>query len=234
MSIALIEPPQALLRTTPGAEFVISDAAATNTAAVFDKKVEMTCIILCGGKSKRMGRPKEFLPLAGTTMLEQILDRANNLFAEVLLVTNKSDDFEHLSANIVKDIVAERGPLVGILSGLLVALHKEVFVLPSDMPLFDEIAIQHLLNYRQSINEHSGVQATIHANDEFNGSLPGIFNKSLIPALEEAVFSQRYSLPEFLATITHEVAFPTAVAPQGLPYHFDVNTPMDYIRLVHS
>lgn len=162
-------------------------------------------------------------------MLGHVLDRANNLFAEVLLVTNKSDDFEHLSANIVKDIVVDRGPLVAILSGLLVAQHEDVFVLPSDMPLFDEGAIRHLLNYRRS-----GVQATIHANDEFSGSLPGIFSKSLIPILEEAVFGQRYSLPEFLATITHEVAFPPAGGSDRLAVHFDVNTPMDYIRLVHS
>ncbi|MBS1995028.1 MAG: NTP transferase domain-containing protein, partial [Cyanobacteria bacterium SZAS LIN-2] len=33
----------------------------------------VTALVLCGGKSKRMGRPKAFLPYNGTTMINHIL-----------------------------------------------------------------------------------------------------------------------------------------------------------------
>lgn len=222
----------------------------------------MTCLILCGGKSKRMGRPKEFLPLAGTTMLEHILDRALNLFADVLLVTNKPEDYEHLSADIVKDIVPDRGPLAGILSGLLVAQYQDAFVLPCDMPLFTENQIRELAaQYWEasrgpayaiesfSLDRNTGargieqsvmlsgtndpVRAVIHSNVGNESYLPGVFSGSLIPAMEEMIFSQKYSLSEFLATITHRKAS-SAAGGSRLPAYFNVDTPMDYIRLVHS
>lgn len=199
----------------------------------------MTCLLLCGGKSKRMGRAKEFLPLAGSTMLEHILDRASNLFSEVLLVTNSPEDFEHLSANIVKDIVPDRGPLVGILSGLLIAQHEFAMVLPSDMPLFDEEAIADLLSVHASALASQNFSAaplaataTVYESENRSG-LPGILSSSLIHLMEESIFGQQYSLSEFLSKVEHKLAS-SPHRDARPPWNFDVNTPMDYIRLVHG
>src|SRR5947207_39916 len=78
----------------------------------------ITGLILCGGKSSRMGRPKAFLPFAGRTIVEHLLDTAQEMFNEVFLVANEPESFCHLSVDVVKDILPYRGPLGGILSGL--------------------------------------------------------------------------------------------------------------------
>lgn len=193
----------------------------------------MTCMILCGGKSKRMGRAKEFLPLAGSTMLEHVLDRAVSMFSEVLLVTNKPEDFDHLSASIVKDIVTDKGPLVGVLSGLLISEHEEALALPCDMPLFDEQAIYSLINQHQTHSSFdSSIKATVYKGVGHVGSIPAIFNRTLVPHLEEALFTNQYSLSEFIERLPHGDAEGASNA--RIAAHFDINTPMDYIRLVHG
>lgn len=190
-----------------------------------ETKIAMTCLILCGGQSKRMGRPKEFLPLNGKTMVETILDRAQATFSEVLLVTNKPDDFEHLSADLVKDIVPNRGPLVAILSGLLVSEFDDCLVMPADMPLFSEKSMEMIAL------AHRPENITLYAANGFDAKLPGVFNKNLIPALEDAIFNGRDSLDDFIKEQSPRHCDGDKFQRSGLPFHFDVNSLKDYSLL---
>src|SRR5437016_4144757 len=97
--------------------------------------VPVTALILCGGRSRRMGRPKAFLPFAGRTIIEHLVDICGQIFAETLLVSNEPDTVSHLPVDAVKDILPYRGPLGGILSGLLVAKNDHALVIACDMPL---------------------------------------------------------------------------------------------------
>ena len=65
----------------------------------------VTGLVLCGGRSRRMGRPKAFLPYEGTTMVESILSRMTELFSEVLIVANEPDAYEDFDVDVVKDIL---------------------------------------------------------------------------------------------------------------------------------
>ena len=66
-------------------------------------------------------RIKSFLPFAGQTMIEHLHSLCREIFAEILLVTNEPEAVSHLNVDVVKDILPYRGPLGGILSGLLVS-----------------------------------------------------------------------------------------------------------------
>src|SRR5687768_8399181 len=102
-------------------------ASYSNCTAMIDRMskevlpLPVTGLILCGGRSRRMGRPKAFLPYAGRTIIEHQLNIFREIFTEVFLVANEPDTYSHLSVDVVKDILPYRGPLGGILSGLLVA-----------------------------------------------------------------------------------------------------------------
>ncbi|MBI2810941.1 MAG: molybdenum cofactor guanylyltransferase [Candidatus Melainabacteria bacterium] len=104
----------------------------------------VTALVLCGGKSRRMGRPKAFLPFEGTTMVNHVLNQVRDLFAEVFIVANEPDNYEDLGVDVVKDILPYRGPLGGILSGLLVAKHEYTFVIACDMPFVDKRLIREM------------------------------------------------------------------------------------------
>ncbi len=76
-------------------------------------------VVLAGGKSKRMGFPKELLTINGKRVISRILDVLKSFFEEILIVTNDKELFrEFKEIKIVEDLVKGYGPLGGIYTGL--------------------------------------------------------------------------------------------------------------------
>lgn len=181
----------------------------------------MTGIILCGGQSKRMGRQKAFLPFAGSTLIEHSVDLMHDVFDEVLLVSNNPDEFEHISANLVRDIIPRRGPLVGILSGLLVAKHQHCFVMPCDMPLVDEELIRAMAARRQETD------LLVYSCDGNLEPLLAIYSRKLIEALEEVIFLGKDKAMDFVIAKRAQI-FPYENQNQPNYPHFNVDTPSQF------
>ena len=196
----------------------------------------LTGLILCGGKSRRMGRPKAFLPYNGTTMISHMLACAQEVFAEVLLVANEPELFADLGVDVVKDILPYRGPLGGILSGLLVAAHHHSFVLACDMPFVDP----NLLVEMSARRHGSDVLVLMH--DEGVEPLIGIYSKDCVKPLEESLFAGEPSLHDFVSGLNAEGFCYDPERGQSskdsFPAYFNIDTPQDYSRaitgIVHS
>lgn len=92
-------------------------------------------VVLCGGLSSRMGRPKAWLPwFGGRTLVEHVVDRLGEAVDEVVVVTSAALDLPPLPARIVRDREPERGPLAGIRDGLAAARAPMAFVTSTDAP----------------------------------------------------------------------------------------------------
>ncbi|MBZ0190017.1 MAG: molybdenum cofactor guanylyltransferase [Candidatus Obscuribacterales bacterium] len=188
--------------------------------------LDMTALILCGGRSRRMGRPKAFLPYEGSTVISHILDTVSSLFAEVLLISNEPESYEDLGVDVVKDILPYRGPMGGILSGLLVAGHEHVFVIACDMPLVDRALILELVKRR---HEHDVVVVSHCLGVE---PLLGVYSKNCIKPLEESLFSGSLSVKDLLFDLTTDTVRLDGEKGEELPPFFNINTPQDYSRLI--
>jgi molybdopterin-guanine dinucleotide biosynthesis protein A len=187
----------------------------------------MTGAILCGGKSVRMGRPKAFLPYGGRTLIEHRYQMLQEMFTEVVLVANEPDDYSHITLDVVKDIIPNRGPLVGILSALLVAENEHVFIIACDMPLVDK----HLIR-RMAMQAPAADVLVAHHEDGVEPLL-GIYSKRCIEPLEAAIFEGNLKVADFLGGISAKLFPVDAVGAGGrLPQHFNVNTPQDYSKLL--
>ena len=93
-----------------------------------------TCIILAGGKSSRMGFDKQFLKVDKRRLMYSIIERLEDEFVQIIIVTNKPEHYIGLSHVITKDILKEKGPLGGMHAGLKKAKSKYSFVIACDMP----------------------------------------------------------------------------------------------------
>ena len=190
----------------------------------------MTALILCGGKSTRMGRPKAFLPYRGTLMITHMIDLVRQLFSEVLLVTNEPELFDGLEIDTVKDIIPYRGPLGGILSGLLIASHHHSFVMACDMPFIDHKLISEMV--KKGLN--SDMLVLMH--EKGIEPLIGIYSKGCLKALEESLFSGQTSLSDFALGLNAKVFFCSELLSgrdKGvLPPYFDIDTPQDYTTAI--
>jgi molybdopterin-guanine dinucleotide biosynthesis protein A len=77
-------------------------------------------IVLCGGRSQRMGRPKAWLPFAGEVMLPRVVRLLGEAVAPVVVVAAPGQDVPSLPAGVevVRDEEKGRGPLQGLAAGL--------------------------------------------------------------------------------------------------------------------
>jgi molybdopterin-guanine dinucleotide biosynthesis protein A len=112
-----------------------SKTAAVNIVA----PNRMAAIVLCGGKSTRMGMPKLMLPFGSETLLERVVRILNEVLPTVVVVAARSQDLPMLPAGtrIARDELDDQGPLAGIASGLATArrIADAAYISSCDVPL---------------------------------------------------------------------------------------------------
>ena len=157
-----------------------------------------SCIILCGGQSRRMGRDKGSLIIKDKPMIKYILSTLNNGIDEVIIVLNDveridkykkfidSKDYNY-TLKFAEDKIKNKGPISGILTGLENISTDYAIVFPCDNPFVTKNTIQTLFN---EISEN--VQAVVPYHDEKNKlktsePLHSIYNKNIIPTIKDLI-----------------------------------------------
>ena len=91
---------------------------------------EVTAIVLCGGRSTRMGRDKASLPFGSETMAERVERLAGEVAGRVIAVGRRDQ-----ATSTVHDAIEDQGPLAGIAAGLAASTTDINIVVACDMPL---------------------------------------------------------------------------------------------------
>jgi molybdopterin-guanine dinucleotide biosynthesis protein A len=101
--------------------------------------LDVTGIILAGGGSSRLGRDKASEPVNGRPLLQWAADRLEQAAAEIVVVKAAGQRLPSIETRkplkVAEDILAGRGPLAGIHSGLQSASHDLSIAAGCDMPL---------------------------------------------------------------------------------------------------
>lgn len=93
-----------------------------------------TIVIQAGGESRRMGQDKALLPFLGQPLIQRVIERVKPLAAEILLTTNRPENYRFLELSLVPDARPGRGALGGLYTALSAANQAYVAVLACDMP----------------------------------------------------------------------------------------------------
>jgi molybdopterin-guanine dinucleotide biosynthesis protein A len=107
----------------------------------------MTSIILAGGKSSRLGRNKALQIIDGKSLIQQVVDRLGSLSTEIIIVTARGEAipcYSIVEVKTVADIYPEKGPLVGIYSGLLSASSSRVIAVGCDTPFLSVSLLKYM------------------------------------------------------------------------------------------
>lgn len=191
---------------------------------------DITGIILAGGKSSRMGVNKSLLKLGEKTIIERIVDLMKSLFNKVIIITNKTNEYEFLKLPLHQDIYKEKGPLGGIHSGLVNSKTDKNFFISCDIPLMTKEMIEYIVNYKTKKPIIFCEAACYHQ------PLAGVYKKNVLPKIEEVLNGSKNandnSLHLFLKRVDSEI-----VQPQNLEFYddrifFNVNNPDDYRYLL--
>lgn len=161
-------------------------------------------VILCGGKSTRMGTDKGLLKLQAGTWAQTAADKMNALKLPVVLSINK-DQFDAYSAvfpssNLVIDLnsLDIHGPLCGLLSVHAHHPHEDLMILGCDLPLMDVELLKELLN---NYNLQKDKDAFVFTTDGEPEPLCGIYKHSALQQIYSMALNkqlQRHSMKYML------------------------------------
>lgn len=100
--------------------------------------MNVTGVILAGGKSRRMGEDKRFLIVGEETLLTRTVSVMAKLFPETLIIiAQDSLPLEVSGCTVYRDLIADCGSLGGLYTGLAKATRQQIFAVACDMPFLN-------------------------------------------------------------------------------------------------
>lgn len=123
--------------------------------------LETSAIILAGGFSKRLGRDKGLVELAGRPLILHVLDRIHHIVDETVAVVGSDNQrvaFAPLlarRASVIVDKYEMRSPLVGAATGFGKAQGEYSLLLPCDTPFVSSSLASLLLDL--CVNESAAI-----------------------------------------------------------------------------
>ena len=155
----------------------------------------ISSVILAGGTSRRMGTSKALLKVGDRPIIERVIEKVSLVGKEIILVTNKPDEYAHLGHPMVPDAYPGKGPLGGIYSGLKAASNPYALVVACDMPFLNAP----LLRYMTLLSPgHDVVVPRLEAGIE---PLHAIYSKACLPAMETLLQQNHLRIISFYSQV---------------------------------
>lgn len=142
---------------------------------------EATGIILCGGKSARMGKNKAFLQVGGIPIIQRIFSLFDELFEEILIITNQRELFTDLHAKIYNDLIPDRGALGGLYTGLFYSAFRYSFCVACDMPFLQPSLIKFLFSKTEDYD------AVVPRTQDGLQPLHAVYSKDCLSPVKELI-----------------------------------------------
>ena len=105
----------------------------------------LAALILCGGRSTRMGTDKGALPFGDASMLERVVRMVRPIVDQVIVVARQGQQAP-AGVTVVHDPVEDQGPLAGLAAGLAASTSDLNIVVACDMPLIKPAVLQRLVS----------------------------------------------------------------------------------------
>lgn len=184
--------------------------------------MDISLIILAGGKSNRMGMDKTDLIFQKRTFLENQIIKGKKLGIKEILVSGYKG--ENCQEKIVFDSNPCCGPLGGIETCLRKIKNEYAMVLGVDIPLIPEKDLKALI----SIAERTKESAVILTHNGKEEPLIGIYHKSLADEMHEEIEKRKGSVFALLNRVGYEVC--ETDTPEE--YFINVNCPDEYQKII--
>lgn len=190
---------------------------------------DITGAVLAGGKSSRMGKDKALLKLDGRTFIERITGTLEQVFTSVIVIADRTKQYEFFSRPVYRDVFRNRGPLGGIHSALVHAPTERVFITSCDVPLLSLSVI------RRVVRRSARAQALVLFGGNSLQPLCGLYHRSCLPVIEEHLKRGEYSVQACLNNLDTLLISYGTNSPDDVSYALtNVNTPSDYRRVLRE
>ena len=193
-------------------------------------------IVLCGGRSSRMGKPKAWLPFGDELMLPRVVRLVRAAVDSVVVVAAPGQDVPPLPAGVrvVRDEAEGKGPLGGLAAGLaaLEGPADAAYLSSCDVPLLKPEFVRAMFDILTK--PKCGGPRAIDASAPRTGGrlhpLAAAYRVGVLPRVREMLAADRLRMTDLLDAITTVVidAENLAGIDPDLRSLRNVNTPDEY------
>lgn len=185
-------------------------------------------IVLCGGQSNRMGRPKAWLPFGSEQMLQRVVRLLGESVAPLVVVAAPGQDVPPLPAGvkIARDAEPGRGPLQGLLAGLeaLRGRAEAAYLSSCDVPLLRPAFVLRLI---ELLGEHAICVPDVGG---FRHPLSAVYRVEVAAVASRLLRENRRGPIDLFEEVSTRIVGPDELADVDATLHSlrNVNTPAEY------
>lgn len=167
------------------------------SAPIENRHMRPGAIILCGGKSSRMGRDKAMLPFGPECMLQRVLRLVSDVVPlhAIVVVAAPGQALPVLpgAVRVARDERQDRGPLEGLAAGLraLAGDVDAVYATSCDVPLLVPAFVARMF---ELVGEH---QIAVPRDGEHHHPLAAVYRVTVLPQVRKLLDADRLR-PRFL------------------------------------
>lgn len=189
----------------------------------------LTVCIQAGGQSSRMGEDKALKTFLGNPLIQRVVERLSPVADELILTTNRPDDYAFLKLPLVSDLKPGRGALGGLYTAIASASNPIVAVVACDMPFANARVLEAAT--RLMVEEEADV--VIAKGEEGYEPLHAIYRrKTCLPAIEAAIDADMWKVVAWFPQVKVRVLTSDEIKrydPSGLAF-WNVNTPEEFAK----
>ncbi len=178
----------------------------------------ISCIILAGGKSSRMGTDKAELVWQGKRFLEWQIEKAKTLGIADVLISGYRGKMS-CGYSVIPDIFPERGPLGGMHACLQAAKKETCLVVSVDTPQLPVEVLQRLIQAHDMTKE-----ATILTHNGKWEPLIGVYQSSVAQKIEPLISTRSAAVKKLLEGLSVNWWEYSKIEAES----WNCNTPKDY------
>jgi molybdopterin-guanine dinucleotide biosynthesis protein A len=162
-------------------------------------------IVLCGGKSSRMGAPKALLPFGPEVMLQRVVRLLSQAVEPIVVVAAADQELPELPAGVivVRDRREYRGPLEGLAGGLaaLPPACEAAYATGCDVPFLEPRFVCRVLELL------GGYDVAVPRTEGFFHPLAAVYRRSVLPHVERLLAEDRLRAADLFDLVpTREVS----------------------------
>ncbi len=186
-------------------------------------------VIQAGGQSSRMGQDKALKPFLGRPLIRYVIDRLASLADEIIVTTNRPEDYAFLDLRLIPDLAPGRGSLGGLYTALASATRPIVGVVACDMPF----ASAALLETATRLLVEEAADVVIAKTEEGYEPFHAVYRRAVcVPAIQSAIEADKWKVISWFPAVKVRELTPAEVSaadPEGRAFR-NVNTPEEFVE----
>jgi molybdopterin-guanine dinucleotide biosynthesis protein A len=191
--------------------------------------MELSLIIQAGGESRRMGQDKALTKFCGRPLVKYVLDRLNGLADELIITTNRPENFTFTGVRLAGDVFPGRGAAGGLYTALFSATKPACAVIGCDMPFANKALFLRLLE----IMEEGDFDAVLPSSPNGLEPLHAVYRpQQCLQPIWRALMTGRNKMIAFLPLVRTRIfsVDETAGFDSEFRMFHNINTPEDITR----